>query len=192
MNKFKKKKKKHSEKALDGSSKGVGFQQEGVERRQSVVWNYAVGAVKWQWWTSSGKGCSQVEMSATELVSLWKRGNDARIGRLWISCGMRREGERRREAATGNEVGVGKECYERPKPSSSSDVSFERRRREAAGKQASQQAVEENQSSVTARSRCRGKAAAPNDRTNDVIILSSSSSSPSFIVKFHVTANEQI
>jgi hypothetical protein len=82
---------------------------------------------------------------------------------------------------------------ERPKPSSSSDVSFERRRREAA----SRRAVEENQSSVTARSRCRGKAAAApnertNERTNDVIILSSSSSSPSSIVKFHVTANEQI
>jgi hypothetical protein len=105
-------------------------------------------------------------------------------------CDVRawREGERRRETATGNEVGVGKECCERPKPSSSSDVSFERRRREAA----SEQAVEENQSSVTARSRCRGKATAPNDRTNDVIILSSSSSSPSFIVKFHVTANEQV
>jgi hypothetical protein len=48
-----------------------------------------------------------------------------------------REGERRRETATGNEVGVGKESCERPKPSSSSDVSFERRRREAASKQAS-------------------------------------------------------
>jgi hypothetical protein len=43
--------------------------------------------------------------------------------------------------------------------------------------------VAENESSVTARSRCWGKAAAP----NDVIILSSSSSSPSCIVKFDVT-----
>jgi hypothetical protein len=47
----------------------------------------------------------------------------------------RREGDRR-ETATANEVGVGKESCERPKPSSSSDVSSERRR-EAAGKQAS-------------------------------------------------------
>jgi hypothetical protein len=47
----------------------------------------------------------------------------------------------------------------------------------------SKRAVEENESSVTARSRCWGKAAAP----NDVIILSSSSSSPSCIVKFDVT-----
>jgi hypothetical protein len=50
-----------------------------------------------------------------------------------------------------------------------------------------QRAVEENESSVTARSRCWGKAAAP----NDVIILSSSSSSPSSIVKFDVTENSQ-
>jgi hypothetical protein len=54
----------------------------------------------------------------------------------------------------------------------------------AASKQA---AVEENESSVTARSRCWGKAAAP----NDVIILSSSSSSPSCIVKFDVTHNSK-
>jgi hypothetical protein len=95
---------------------------------------------------------------------------------------------RRRETATGNEVGVGKESCKRPKPSSSSDVSFERRRRESA----SRRAVEENQSSVTGRSRCRGKAAAaPNERTTSSS-LSSSSSSPSSIVKFHVTANEQI
>jgi hypothetical protein len=31
-----------------------------------------------------------------------------------------REGDRRRETASGNEVGVGKESCERPKPSSSS------------------------------------------------------------------------
>jgi hypothetical protein len=43
-----------------------------------------------------------------------------------------REGDRR-ETATGNEVGVGKESCERPKPSSSSDVSSQRRR-EAASK----------------------------------------------------------
>jgi hypothetical protein len=49
---------------------------------------------------------------------------------------------------------------------------------------ASKRAVEENQSSVTdERSRCWGKAAAP----NEVIFLSSSSSSPSSIVKFDVT-----
>jgi hypothetical protein len=48
---------------------------------------------------------------------------------------------------------------------------------------ASKRAVEENQSSVTERSRCWGKAAA----LNDVIFLSSSSSSPSSIVKFDVT-----
>jgi hypothetical protein len=77
-----------------------------------------------------------------------------------------REGERRRETATGNEVGVGKEFCERPKPSSSSDVSFERRRREAA----SRRAVEENQSSVTGRSRCRGKAAAPNERRHHHVV----------------------
>jgi hypothetical protein len=48
----------------------------------------------------------------------------------------------------------------------------------------SKRAVEENQSSVTnERSRCWGKAAAP----NEVIFLSSSSSSPSSIVKFDVT-----
>jgi hypothetical protein len=86
---------------------------------------------------------------------------------------------------------------ERPKPSSSSDVSFERRRREAASKTATIRASErassfsENQSSVTARSRCWGKAAAPNERTNDAIVLSSSTSSPSSVVKFRVTANEQ-
>jgi hypothetical protein len=55
---------------------------------------------------------------------------------------------------------------ERPKPSSSSDVSFERRRREAA----SRRAVEENQSSVTGRSRCWGKAAArTNERRHHVV-----------------------
>jgi hypothetical protein len=49
---------------------------------------------------------------------------------------------------------------------------------------ASKRTVEENQSSLTdERSRCWGKAAAP----NDVIFLSSSSSSPSSIVKFDVT-----
>jgi hypothetical protein len=49
---------------------------------------------------------------------------------------------------------------------------------------ASKRAVEENQSSVTdERSRCWGKAAAP----NEVIFLSSSISSPSSIVKFDVT-----
>jgi hypothetical protein len=60
---------------------------------------------------------------------------------------------------------------------------------DAEKRQASKRAVEENESSsVTARSRCWGKAAAP----NDVIILSSSSSSPSSIVKFHhVTENQQ-
>jgi predicted transcriptional regulator len=49
---------------------------------------------------------------------------------------------------------------------------------------ASKRAVEENQSSVTdERSRCWGKAAAP----NEVIFLSTSTSSPSSIVKFDVT-----
>jgi hypothetical protein len=48
----------------------------------------------------------------------------------------------------------------------------------------SKRAVEENQSSlIDERSRCWGKAAAP----NEVIFLSSLSSSPSSIVKFHVT-----
>jgi hypothetical protein len=48
---------------------------------------------------------------------------------------------------------------------------------------ASERAVEENQSSVTdERSRSWGKAAAP----NEIIFLSSSSSSPSSIVKFDV------
>jgi hypothetical protein len=63
-----------------------------------------------------------------------------------VACDAKawREGDRRRETASGNEVGVGKESCERPKPSSSSDVSFERRRRKAA----SRRAVEENQSSV--------------------------------------------
>jgi hypothetical protein len=47
----------------------------------------------------------------------------------------------------------------------------------------SKRAVEENQSSlIDERSRCWGKAAAP----NEVIFLSSLSSSPSSIVKFHV------
>jgi hypothetical protein len=45
----------------------------------------------------------------------------------------------------------------------------------------------EYESSVTARSRCWGKAAAPNDV---IIILSSSSSSPSCIVKFDVSDKE--
>jgi hypothetical protein len=47
----------------------------------------------------------------------------------------------------------------------------------------SKRAVEENQSSlIDERSRCWGKAAVP----NEVIFLSSLSSSPSSIVKFHV------
>jgi hypothetical protein len=63
-----------------------------------------------------------------------------------------------------------------------SDVSS-RRCRDAARKQASERAVEENQSSVIdERSRCWGKAAA----LNEVIIFPSSSSSPSCIVKFDV------
>jgi hypothetical protein len=40
------KKKKKKKKSLERSWKGVGLQQEGVERRQSVVWNYAFEAVK--------------------------------------------------------------------------------------------------------------------------------------------------
>jgi hypothetical protein len=39
-------KKKKKKKAVERSWKGVGLQQEGVERRQSVVWNYAFEAVK--------------------------------------------------------------------------------------------------------------------------------------------------
>ena len=92
-----------------------------------------------------------------------------------------REGDRR-ETATGNEVGVGKESCERPKQSSSSlsRVFVD----DADMRHASKRSVEENQSSVTdERSRCWGKAAAP----NEVIFLSSSSSSPSSIVKFDVT-----
>jgi hypothetical protein len=101
---------------------------------------------------------------------------------------MRRESVARRRPPSrncdwhGNEVGVGKESCERPKPSSSSDVSFERRR-EAPSKRA----VEENQSSVTTES-VLGQSGG--HQRNDVIILSSSTSSPSSIVKFHVTANE--
>jgi hypothetical protein len=62
---------------------------------------------------------------------------------------------------------------------------------DAEKRQASKRAVEENESSVTGRSRCRGKAARRAERTTSSS-LSSSSSSPSSIVKFHVTANEQI
>jgi hypothetical protein len=57
---------------------------------------------------------------------------------------------------------------------------------ERASERASERAVEENEwSSATERSRCWGKAAAP----NDVIILSSSSSSSSLIVQFDVKQN---
>jgi hypothetical protein len=40
---------------------------------------------------------------------------------------------------------------------------------DAEKRQASRRAVEENQSSVTGRSRCRGKAAAPNERRHHVV-----------------------
>jgi hypothetical protein len=100
-----------------------------------------------------------------------------------------REGERRRETATGNEVGVGKELLVNGRSQVRAVTCH--LNDDAEKRQASRRAVEENQSSVTGRSRCRGKAAA-RERTNDVIMLSSSSSSPSSIVKFHVTANEQI
>jgi hypothetical protein len=57
---------------------------------------------------------------------------------------------------------------------------------EKSSERASERAVEENEwSSATERSRCWGKAAAP----NDVIILSSSSSSSSLIVQFDVKQN---
>jgi hypothetical protein len=59
-------------------------------------------------------------------------------------------------------------------------------KKESESERASERAVEENEwSSATERSRCWGKAAAP----NDVIILSSSSSSSSLIVQFDVKQN---
>jgi hypothetical protein len=39
-------KKKKKKTAVEKSWKGVGLQQESVERRQSVVWNYAFEAMK--------------------------------------------------------------------------------------------------------------------------------------------------
>jgi hypothetical protein len=87
--------------------------------------------------------------------------------------------------ASGNEVGVGKESCERPKALQVRAVTchLNDAEKRQASKQVSKRAVEENEWSVSERSRCRGKAAAP----NDVIILSNSSSSPSCIVKFDVT-----
>jgi hypothetical protein len=40
------KKKKKKKTSVEKSWKGVGLQQESVERRQSVVWNYAFEAMK--------------------------------------------------------------------------------------------------------------------------------------------------
>jgi hypothetical protein len=92
-----------------------------------------------------------------------------------------REGDRRLETANGNEFGVGKESCERPKAKSEQPVTC--LVDDAEMRHASKRKVEVNQSSVTdERSRCWGKAAAP----NVVIFLSSSSSSPSSIVKFDV------
>jgi hypothetical protein len=94
---------------------------------------------------------------------LSKRGNDARIGRPQYhgACDEKVNAVEKLRLAVKSASAKSVAC-KRPKPSSSSDVSFERRRREAA----SRRAVEENQSSVTARIRCWGKAAAaPNDRT---------------------------
>jgi hypothetical protein len=90
-----------------------------------------------------------------------------------------REDDRRRETANGNKVGVGKEFYESPK------AKFEQLVTclvdDAEIRHSSKRAVEENQSSVSdERSQCWGKAAAP----NEIISLSSPSSSPSSIVKF--------
>jgi hypothetical protein len=116
---------------------------------------------------------SQFELHLNEEFSRRKSRGDAKA---W------REGDRRGETASGNEVGVGKESCELPKQSSSSlsRVFVD----DADIRHANKRAVEENQSSVTdERSRCWGKAAAP----NEVIFLSSSSSSPSSIVKFDVT-----
>jgi hypothetical protein len=85
-----------------------------------------------------------------------------------------REGDRRLETSNGNEVGVGKESYERPK------VKFEQLVTclvdDAEMRHASKRALKENQSNVTdERSRCWGRASA----STEVIFLSSSSSSPS-------------
>jgi hypothetical protein len=92
-----------------------------------------------------------------------------------------REGDRRLETANENEFGVGKESCERPKAKSEQPVTC--LVDDAEMRHASKRKVEVNQSSVTdERSRCWGKAAAP----NEVIFLSSSSSSPSSIVKFEL------
>jgi hypothetical protein len=156
---------------VDRTSNGVGLQYVGTaltiiqfERSRRTVRNWC--------------RCRSVETTLESGRFEYDVGCDAKA---W------REGDRR-ETATGSEVGVGKESCERPKPSSSSDVSSERRR-QAAGQQASKQtnSRREYESSVTARSRCWGKAAAPNDV---IIILSSSSSSPSCIVKFDVSDKE--
>jgi hypothetical protein len=97
-----------------------------------------------------------------------------------------RKGDRRRETASGNAVGVGKKSCERPKAKFGQQVTCHVD--DAEMRHASERAVEENQSSVTdERSRSWGKAAAP----NEVIFLSSSSLSPSSIVKFDVTQTFQ-
>jgi hypothetical protein len=97
-----------------------------------------------------------------------------------------REGDRRRESASGNAVGVGKKSCERPKAKFGQQATCHVD--DAEMRHASERAVEENQSSVTdERSRSWGKAAAP----NEVIFLSSSSSSLSSIVKFDVTQTFQ-
>jgi hypothetical protein len=106
---------------------------------------------------------------------------------VWGDAKLWGEGDRRRENAAGNEVGIGDECClwtaeAKLEDLVAWDLNNVAEKRQARQGRASKQWTRINRMSVQG-SRRYDKAVAPNDRTNDVIILSSSSWSPSFIVK---------
>ena len=114
-------------------------------------------------------------------VETWKRSCNKQGGFGYrVACDARawREGDRRRETATGMAM---------KSASAKSLVNGRSQVRAVTCHVNDADFVAENKSSVTGRSRCWGKAAAP----NDVIILSSSSSRPSCIVKFDVTERKK-